>query len=59
MSTINESPVHQAIKALETAMRASSTHHHRLAQQAYHERPAPPVGQPVSADADRRAGGAA
>lgn len=50
MSSVNENPVHAAVKALEHAMHATSAHHRRVAEVAAAARPAPPAA-PVNRDA--------
>lgn len=59
MSGIDESPVHAAVRALEHAMRASSEHHHQVAEQAAAARPVAPAleraPEPVGAGSGGRA----
>lgn len=59
MSSVNENPVHTAVKALEHAMRATHAHHHRVAAQAAAARPVPAPAPPAQVPAAVGSGGAA
>lgn len=51
MSSVNENPVHAAVKALEHAMHATSAHHRRVAEVAAAARPVPAPAPPAAAPA--------
>lgn len=59
MSSVNENPVHAAVKALEHAMHATSAHHRRVAEVAAAGRPVPAPAPPAQVPAAVGSGGAA